>query len=76
MPIPNLRNKDEREKWRGDTACTDPKVAGEQLLPTMSTGTPQIGKEVYDKMYALWRKDFTSDDGYTNAAMTQGSKKE
>ncbi|MBR5618710.1 MAG: Gfo/Idh/MocA family oxidoreductase [Clostridia bacterium] len=76
VPIPNLRNKDEREKWRGDTACTDPKVAGEQLLPTMSTGTPQIGKEVYDKMYALWRKDFTSDDGYTNAAMTQGSKKE
>ncbi len=76
VPIPDLRDPAEREKWRGDTACTDPKVAGEQLLPTMSTGTPQIGKEVYDKMYALWRKDFTSDDGYTNAAMTQGSKKE
>ena len=75
VDIPNLRNKDEREKWRNDTACTDPKVAGDQLLPTMSTGTPQIGKEVYDKMYALWRKDFESDDGYTNAAMTQGSKK-
>ena len=76
MAIPNLRDPAEREKWRGDTACTDPLVAGEQLLPTMSTGTPQIGKEVYEKMYALWRKDFTADNGYTNAAMTQGSKKE
>lgn len=27
-------------------------------------------------MYKLWRKDFESDDGYTNLAMTQGSKKE
>ena len=76
VPIPNLRDPAEREKWRGDTACTDPLVAGEQLLPTMSTGTPQIGKEVYEKMYTLWRKDFTSDNGYTNAAMTQGSKKD
>ena len=75
VEIPNLRNKEEREKWRSDTACTDPLVAGDQLLPTMSTGTPQIDKAVYEKMYALWRKDFTSDDGYTNAAMTQGSKK-
>ncbi len=76
MAIPDLRDPAEREKWRSDTACTDPLVAGEQLLPTMSTGTPQIGKEVYEKMYALWRKDFTSDNGYTNAAMTQGSKQE
>ena len=76
MDIPDLRKKEERDKWRNDTACTDPKVAGDMLLPTTSAGTPVIEKEVYEKMYRLWRKDFESDDGYTNAAMTQGSKKE
>jgi predicted dehydrogenase len=76
VPIPNLRDPAQREKWRNDTACTDPRVAGDQLLPTMSTGTPQIGKEVYDRVYKLWRKDFEAQNGYTNAAMTQGSKTE
>ena len=76
MAIPNLRCKAEREQWRNDTACTDPKVAGDMLLPTCSTGTPQIDKSVYEKMYALWRKDYEADDGYTQMAMTQGSKKE
>ena len=76
MDIPNLRNREEREKWRNDTACTDPKTAGASLLPTNKLGTPEIGREVYEKMYRLWRKDFESDDGYTNLAMTQGSKKD
>ena len=76
MDIPNLRNREEREKWRSDTACTDPKAAGDSLLPTSKLGTPEISRDVYEKMYQLWRKDFGSDDGYTNLAMTQGSKKE
>lgn len=75
LEIPNLRIKEERDKWRNDTACTDPAVAGESLLPTTSLGTPEIDKQVYEEVYRLWRKDFDSDDGYTNAAMTQGSKK-
>ena len=75
LQIPNLRDPEEREKWRNDTACTDPKVAGDALLPTCSTGTPVIAPEVYKRVYDLWRKDFEADDGYTNAAMTQGSKK-
>ncbi|MBR5519488.1 MAG: Gfo/Idh/MocA family oxidoreductase [Clostridia bacterium] len=56
MEIPNLRNADEREKWRSDTACTDPKVAGDQLLPTQRGGTPEIPQEVYEKVYKDWRK--------------------
>lgn len=48
MEIPNLRNKDEREKWRNDTACTDPKVAKDMLLPTSSRGTPVIEDEIYE----------------------------
>ena len=56
MDIPNLRNKDEREKWRNDTACTDPKVAGDMLLPTMKGGTPEIDDAVYDRMKAIWEE--------------------
>ncbi len=54
MEIPNLRNKEERDKWRNDTACTDPNVAGDQLLPAFSKGNPDIPEEVYDKQKQLW----------------------
>lgn len=63
MDIPNLRNREEREIWRNDTACTDPKTAGDSLLPTSKLGTPEIGREVYEKMYKLWRKEFEADNG-------------
>ena len=76
VQIPDPRDPAQREKWRNDTACTDPAVALDSLLPTCSAGTPEIDGSVYEKMYRLWRKDFTADDGYTNAALTQGSKKE
>lgn len=56
MDIPNLRNKEERDKWRNDTACTDPKVAGDMLLPTFSKGTPKIDRAVYEHMKELWEK--------------------
>lgn len=75
MEIPDLRNKAEREKWRNDTACTDPQAAGDQLLPTSANGTPEIAPEVYEKMYRLWRKEVDADEGYVKAAMTQGSGK-
>lgn len=56
MDIPNLRNKEERDKWRNDTSCTDPKVAGDMLLPTFSKGTPDIDPAVYAHMKELWEK--------------------
>ena len=31
MQIPNLRNRVDRDLWSNDTACTDPKVAGDML---------------------------------------------
>ncbi|MBQ5746659.1 MAG: hypothetical protein IIV81_01850, partial [Clostridia bacterium] len=74
--IPNLRNKEEREKWRGDTACTDPEAAGDMLLPTFSLGTPEIPNEVYENMKALWKKECESKDAsYRQAAFSQGSEK-
>lgn len=36
MKLPNLRNKDERDAYRNDHACTTPSVAGDQLLPCSS----------------------------------------
>ena len=77
MAIPNLRDKAEREKWRNDTACTDPKTAGDMLLPTFSKGTPEIDKGIYDYVKSLWEKECSdeSTDSYRAAAFNQGSGK-
>lgn len=76
MEIPNLRDKSVREQWRNDTACTDPKVAGDMLLPTFSKGTPDIDNGVYDHMKKLWKTECETDKGnYRSAAFRQGSKK-
>ncbi len=56
MEIPNLRNKEEREKWRNDTVCTDPKVAGEMLLPVFSKGNPDIDDSVYEAVRQKFEK--------------------
>ncbi len=56
MEIPNLRDKAVREQWRNDTACTDPNVAGDMLLPTFSKGTPDIDDGVYDHIKQLWKR--------------------
>lgn len=50
MDIPNLRNPEEREKWRNDTQCTDPDVAGDMLVPSYSKGNPDIPEETYRKV--------------------------
>lgn len=47
VAIPDLRDPAVREQYRNDTACTDPKVAGDMLLPSYSKGNPQIPAEVY-----------------------------
>ena len=75
MQIPNLRNREDRDLWRNDTACTDPKVAGDMLWPTMSAGTPDIPMEVYDYMAQLWAEECAKTEGtYRAAALSQGSK--
>lgn len=52
--IPDLRDPAQREKWRGDTACTDPGAAGDMLLPTCKGGTPEIPSYVYDRVREKW----------------------
>lgn len=74
--IPNLRDKAEREKWRNDTACTDPEAAGDMLLPTFSLGTPEIDDSVYEHMLKLWNEECEKKDGnYRASIFKQGSKK-
>ena len=75
MELPNLRDQAERDKWRHDTTCTDPKAAGDMLLPTFSKGTPEIPQEVYDRMARLWNEECGKTEGtYRSAALSQGSK--
>ena len=74
MEIPNLRDKAVRELWRNDVACTDPKTAGDQLLPTFSRGTPDIAPEVYEKVRLKWEDDCANKGDYRTAALSQGSK--
>lgn len=73
VEIPNLRDKAVRELWRNDTACTDPKVAGDQLLPTMKGGTPEVAPEVYEAVRKRWESH--EDNRYYKAAFSQGAKK-
>lgn len=76
MEIPNLRDKSVRKQWSDDTTCTDPKVAGDMLLPTFSKGTPDIDDGVYEHMKNLWEAECQSGrDNYRSAAFNQGIKK-
>ncbi|MBQ8319682.1 MAG: Gfo/Idh/MocA family oxidoreductase [Clostridia bacterium] len=75
VEVPDFRDKSVREKYRNDTACTDPEVAGDQLIPIYSKGNPDIPDSVYEHAKELWRKDFESKTGYTQAAFTQSSTK-
>ncbi len=77
MAIPDLRDKATRELWRNDTACTDPKVAGDMLLPTFSKGTPEIDDGVYEHMKQLWDEECRHKEGtYREMAFKQGSKEQ
>ena len=72
--IPNLRDKEVRDFWRNNTACTDPEVAGDMLLPTFSKGTPEIDDSVYDHIKMLWEEECKKTEGsYRQMAFNQGS---
>lgn len=74
VEIPNLRDKVVRERYRNDRACTDPKIAKEQLIPVFSKGNPNIPQEVYEQVKTKW--DFEKEGGaYIKEALNQGSIK-
>ena len=57
MEVPDFRLRSERDKWRGDTSCTDPAAAGDQLLPANAKGNPVIEQSVYDGLYEKWKRE-------------------
>lgn len=57
LDIPDLRLPEEREKWRNDTTCSDKKAAGDMYVPSFSKGNPDIGPEVYERMYKMWKRE-------------------
>ncbi|HHX54325.1 MAG TPA: Gfo/Idh/MocA family oxidoreductase [Clostridiales bacterium] len=52
--VPDLRDKKERDKWRNDHHCTNPAVAGDQLLPTSKYGDRDIPDSVYEGLRKQW----------------------
>ena len=54
VKVPNLRNPEERDAYRADIACTDPKVAGDQLLPCLPGGGMEYPDEVYEAVRNQW----------------------
>ena len=45
IKVPNLRNKEERDAYRNDHACTNPLVAGDQVVPCSSYPERPLTKE-------------------------------
>ena len=53
VDIPNFRDPQVREQYRNDTQCTDPKLAGDMLIPSYSKGNPDIPQENYDYLASM-----------------------
>ena len=54
VKVPDLRNPEERDAYRNDIACTDPKVAGDRLLPCLPGGSMEYPDEVYETIRNQW----------------------
>lgn len=54
MEIPDLRDPEVRDKYRNDTLCTDPRIAGDRLVPPCSLGEVDIHPSVYELMRRQW----------------------
>ena len=54
IKVPNLRNPAERDAWRSDNACTNPAVAGNQLLPCYPGGDKTYPDAVYENVRRMW----------------------
>lgn len=56
VKVPNLRNKDERDAYRNDHACTTPSVAGDQLIPPFPGHFEGVSDEYISRIRALWEE--------------------
>ncbi|MBR3640639.1 MAG: Gfo/Idh/MocA family oxidoreductase, partial [Oscillibacter sp.] len=54
MDFPDFRDPKQREPFRHDNACVDPKIAGEAVVPSSSFTSEPIPPEVYERAKKLW----------------------
>lgn len=54
IKIPNLRNKEERDAYRNDRACTDKKAAGDSVLPVSAYPSHVYTDEEKAELKRLW----------------------
>lgn len=55
IDFPNFREKEDREIWRGDNWCTNPKL-GDKAVPVSSFGRREIPDSVYDQIRQAWEE--------------------
>jgi predicted dehydrogenase len=58
ISIPDFRKPEEREKYRNDNWCTNPAIAGDDLAPLCSFGSPDIPDEVYENVKKTWEEEY------------------
>ena len=46
--MPDLRDPAQRDAWRNDNICPDPKVAGDQRISCLPTGNIEYTDEEYE----------------------------
>lgn len=61
MDIPNLRDPEERAKWKDDTRCTDPNVAGDMLIPSYSKGNPDFPDSTYERIRKMYEEKLEAE---------------
>ncbi len=70
VDVPDLSKPEEREKYRNDNACTNPKIAGDQLMPKTIFEPSEVPDEVYDNVRRLWEQGLDingdKDEIYSN----------
>lgn len=57
LEVPDFRKKEDRDKYRNDTSCSDKKVAQDMYVPPFSKGEPEIPDSVYENVRKIWLKD-------------------
>ena len=56
VKVPNLRNKEERDAYRGDHACTNAAVAGDQVIPCSSYPERPLTEEQKAENLRKWEE--------------------
>ncbi len=54
IDVPDLRDPAQRDAWRSDNICPDPKVAGDQLISCLPTGNIEYTDEEYEAVRQEW----------------------